>query len=141
MDAVLIGIGALLVSGLIAYYVAILAINNRRTPQEIGLTPILSLTCHVRSDPIVGFSSGKSFYSTFPARFSLYQDFIVLKSVTERVYRRDHVTFVIRSGWLRERLFIHLKELGDAIEISGETRRIIAALRTNGYALQDAQLD
>ena len=137
MFAVLITVTAVAVCSLVAWYVAILVINDRRITQESNLVPLLSVRCHVRSDPIVGFSSGKNFYSTVPARFTIYGNFIVIKAITGRVYQREHLMFARKPGLLRERLFINLKSLDNAIEIVGNTAKIIPALKMAGYTLQE----
>lgn len=137
MLAVLITVAAIPVCGIVVYYMAILAINEKKIPQESNLVPVLSVHCHVKSDPIVGFSSGKNFYTTIPARFTVYGSFIVVKAISGRTYQRDHVVFAKRPGLFRQRLFIRLKGLGDAIEIVGKTGKIIPALKTAGYTLLD----
>jgi hypothetical protein len=133
MAILLVSASIFLVFGLVAYYLSILIRNNKKTPQEAGLKALLSVHCHVRSDSMVGFSSGKDFYSTLPARFTLYQQFIVIKAITDQTYQRDHVVFVQRPGLFGQRLFIKLGELGNAIEIIGKTAKIIPALKHAGY--------
>lgn len=137
MLAVLITVAAIPVCGIVVYYMAILAINEKKIPQESNLVPVLSVRCHVKSDPIVGFSSGKNFYSAVPARFTIYGNFIVIKAITERIYQRDHVVFVKQAGLFRQRLFINLRQLANAIEIVGKTGKIIPALQSGGYKVLD----
>jgi hypothetical protein len=136
MAVLLISVASLVVLGIVAYYISNLISNNRKSELEVNLQPVFSVHCHVRSDPIVGFSSGKNFYSTLPARFTIYKDFVMLKSTTERSYQRNHVLFVQRPGRFHQRLFIKLGQLDDAIEIVGKTARIIPALKTAGYQVQ-----
>lgn len=137
MQTLLVLVSILIVSGMVAYYVSILIRNNSKTPQEAGLKAILSVHCHVRSDSMVGFSSGEDFRGTLPARFTIYQQFIVIKAIMDRTCQRDHVIFVQRPGLFGQRLFIKLKELGNAIEIIGKTAKIIPALKHAGYQVMD----
>ncbi|HEX6549171.1 MAG TPA: hypothetical protein VF117_00685 [Gammaproteobacteria bacterium] len=134
---ILITVSTVPVCGILAYYLWILVINGKKLPLEANLVPVLSVHCHVKSDPIVGFSSGKNFYTTIPARFTIYGSFIVVKALSGRTYQRDHVIFAKRPGLFHQRLFIQLKGLGDAIEIIGKTGKIIPALKTAGYTLQE----
>lgn len=133
MFVVLITVQAVLVGALVAWYVAILVINGRKIPEELDLTPLLSTRCHVKSDAITGFASGKEYNSAVPARLSVYGNFIVLKSIAGRVYHRERVTFTTKPGLLRERLFIRLKSVDTAVEIVGNTAKIIPALKMAGY--------
>jgi hypothetical protein len=135
MLTILITVSVVPVSVILAYYISILVINGKKLPLESNLIPMLSVHCHVKSDPIVGFSSGKNFYSTIPARFTVYGSFIVVKAISGRTYQRDHVVFAKRPGLFHQRLFIRLKGLGDAIEIVGKTGKIIPALKSAGYTL------
>ena len=106
---------------------------SRASNQEV----ILSVLCLVVSDPITGFSSGKNYFSPEIARFTLQRDFVQLKLWTrEMTCQRDHTAFIERPGWLRQRLFIRLGNLDDAIEIISRNRRIIAALRRASFRVE-----
>ena len=107
------------------------------TSQATDLPALLSTFCMVRSDSITGFSSGKNFGSLEASHLTLYRDRVLLKTVTnEMTCQRDHTVFIVRPGWLRQRLFIRLGNMDDAVEIIGRNRKIIAALKRAAYRVE-----
>ena len=111
--------------------------SHSKTPQATDLPALLSTFCVARSDPITGFSSGKNYFSPDIGRFTLHRDFVRLKVGTrEMTCQRDHTVFIVRPGWLRQRLFIRLGNMDDAVEIIGRNRKIIAALKRAAYRVE-----
>lgn len=112
-------------------------INSGQPLQTLNQQAVLSIFCLVVSDPITGFSSGKNYFSPEIGRFILHRDFVRLKvGAREMTCQRDHTVFIARPGWLRQRLFIRLGNLDDAIEIIGRNRKIICALKRAAYRVE-----